>query len=200
MLSWYNRKYIYIYIYITGDLYRSGTSLTSALNNFVTNSSLSSTLSSYITNTSLTSSLSNLNTVNISNASWCRYQSINNSTSISIPATTSLLVLNCTYSGNVTVNFDQAISNYSQTGISVFFTGTSPSNWILNNTNGNILFYDASGEQYSYTNTYTMVYYAGFYLKVTFSGNNVTYYAANTPTSIVLPQSGCIVCDISNYN
>ena len=53
---------------------------------------------------------------------------------------TSLLVLNCTYSGNVTINFDQAISNYCQTGISVFFTGTSPSSWILNNTNGNILF------------------------------------------------------------
>ena len=31
----------------------------------------------------------------------------NNSTAISIPASTSLLVLNCTYSGNVTMNFDQ---------------------------------------------------------------------------------------------
>ena len=187
-------------IYITGDLYRSGTSLTSVLNNFVTNSSLSSTLSSYITNTSLTSSLSNLNTVNISNASWCRYQAINNSTAISIPASTSLLVLNCTYTGNVTINFDQPISNYCQAGISVFFTGTSPSSWILNNINGNILFYDASGEQYSYTNTYTMVYYAGFYLKFTFSNNNVTCYANNTPTNLMLPQSGCIVCDTSNYN
>ena len=55
-----------------------------------------------------------------------------------IPAPTSLLVLNCTYSCNVTINFDQAISNYCQTGISVFFTGTSPTSWILNNTNGNI--------------------------------------------------------------
>ena len=64
MLSWYNRKYIYIYIYITGDLYRSGTSLTSALNNFVTNTSLTSTLSSYVTNTSLTSSLSNYASLN----------------------------------------------------------------------------------------------------------------------------------------
>ena len=45
-----------------------------------------------------------------------------------------------------------------------------------------------------------MVYYAGFFLKFTFSGNNVTYYAANTPTSLILPQSGCIVCDTSNYN
>ena len=61
-------------------------------------------------------------------------------TAISIPASTSLLVLNCTYSGNVTINFDQSISNYCQSGISVFFTGTSPSSWILNNTNGNILF------------------------------------------------------------
>ena len=92
-------------------------------------------------------------------------------------------MLYCTYTGSVTINFDQAISNYCQAGISVFFTGTSPSSWILNNTNGNILFYDTSGEQYSYTNTYTMVYYAGFYLKFTFSGNNVTCYAANTPTN-----------------
>ena len=45
-----------------------------------------------------------------------------------------------------------------------------------------------------------MVYYAGFYLKFAFSGNNVTCYAANTPTSLMLPQSGCIVCDTSNYN
>ena len=45
-----------------------------------------------------------------------------------------------------------------------------------------------------------MVYYAGFYLKFTFSGNNVTCYAANTPTSLMLPQSGCIACDTSNYN
>ena len=45
-----------------------------------------------------------------------------------------------------------------------------------------------------------MVYYAGIYLKFTFSGNNVTYYAANTPTILKLPQSGCIVCDTSNYN
>ena len=138
-------------------------------------------MNSFVTNTSLTSTLSNLNAVNISNATWCRYQAINNSTAISIPASTSLLVLNCTYTGNVTINFDQAISNYCQSGISVFFTGTSPSNWILNSTSGNILFYDASGEQYSYTNTYTMVYYAGFYIKFTFSGNNVTWYAANTP-------------------
>ena len=45
-----------------------------------------------------------------------------------------------------------------------------------------------------------MVYYAGFYLKFTFSGNNVTCYAANTPTGLTLPQSGCVVCDTSNYN
>ena len=45
-----------------------------------------------------------------------------------------------------------------------------------------------------------MVYYAGFYLKFTFSGNNVTCYAANTAPSLILPQSGCIVCDTSNYN
>ena len=45
-----------------------------------------------------------------------------------------------------------------------------------------------------------MVYYAGFYLKFTFSGNNITCYAANIPTSLILPQSGCIVCDTSNYN
>ena len=45
-----------------------------------------------------------------------------------------------------------------------------------------------------------MVYYAGFYLKFTFSGNNVTCYAANSPTNLALPQSGCIVCDTSNYN
>ena len=44
-----------------------------------------------------------------------------------------------------------------------------------------------------------MVHYAGFYLKYTFSGN-VTCYAANTPTSLILPQFGCIVCDTSNYN
>ena len=49
-------------------------------------------------------------------------------------------------------------------------------------------------------NTYTTVYYAGFYLKFTLSGNNVTCYAANTPTNLMLPQSGCIVCDTSNYN
>ena len=110
------------------------------MNSFVTYTSLSSTLSSYITNTSLNTSLPNFNAVNISNATWCRYQALNNSTAISIPASTSLLVLNCTYTGNVTINFDQAISNYCQSGISVFFTGTSPSNWILNNTNGNILF------------------------------------------------------------
>ena len=61
-------------------------------------------------------------------------------------------------------------------------------------------FYDAPGEQYSYTNTYTMVYYAGFYSKFTFSGNNVTCYAPNTPTNLALPHSGCIVCDTSNYN
>ena len=45
-----------------------------------------------------------------------------------------------------------------------------------------------------------MVYYAGFYLKFTISGNNVTCYAANTPTSLTFPQYGCIVCDTSNYN
>ena len=45
-----------------------------------------------------------------------------------------------------------------------------------------------------------MVYYSGFYLKFTFSNNNVTCYAANTPTSSILPQNGCIVCDTSNYN
>ena len=45
-----------------------------------------------------------------------------------------------------------------------------------------------------------MVYYAGFYLKFTFSGNNGTCNAANTPTSLMLPQSDCIVCDPSNYN
>ena len=45
-----------------------------------------------------------------------------------------------------------------------------------------------------------MVYYAGFYFKFTFSGNNVTCYAANTPTSLFIPQSGCMVCDTSNYN
>ena len=45
-----------------------------------------------------------------------------------------------------------------------------------------------------------MVYYAGFYLKFTFSGNNVTCYAANTPTSLILPQTGCTVGDTSNYN
>ena len=45
-----------------------------------------------------------------------------------------------------------------------------------------------------------MVFYAGFYLKFTFSGNNVTCYAANTRTILILPQSGCIVCDTSNYN
>ena len=90
--------------YITGDLYRSGLSLTSTL--------------------------SNLYTVNMSNATWCRYQAINNSTAISIPASTSLLVLNCTNTGSVTINFDQAISNYCQSGISVFFTGTSPTSWI----------------------------------------------------------------------
>ena len=42
-----------------------------------------------------------------------------------------------------------------------------------------------------------MVYYAGFYLKFTFSGNNVTCYAA---TSLTLPQPGCIVCHTSDYN
>ena len=133
--------------------------------------------------------------MNVSNASWCRYQAINNSTAISIPASTSLLVINCAYTGNVTINFDQSISNYCQSGKSVFFTGTSPASWILNNTEGNILFYDAYGEQYSYTNTYTVVYYAGFNLKFTFSGNNITCYAATTPTSLNLPQSGCVVCD-----
>ena len=37
-------------------------------------------------------------------------------------------------------------------------------------------------------------------MKFTFSGNNVTCYAANTPTSLIIPQSGCVVCDTSNYN
>ena len=45
-----------------------------------------------------------------------------------------------------------------------------------------------------------MVYHAGFYLKFKFSGNNVTCYAANAPTCLMLPQSGFIVCDTSNYN
>ena len=36
-----------IYIYITGDLYRSGINLSSALNNFVTNTSITSSLSNY---------------------------------------------------------------------------------------------------------------------------------------------------------
>ena len=43
---------------ITGNLCRSGTSLTSALNNFVVNSTSNTTLSTYITITSLTSSMS----------------------------------------------------------------------------------------------------------------------------------------------
>ena len=45
-----------------------------------------------------------------------------------------------------------------------------------------------------------MIHYAGFYLKFTFSGNNVPCYTANTPSSLILPQSGCIACDTSNYN
>ena len=45
-------------VYINGVLYRSGTSLTSLLSNYISSSSLTSTLSSYITNTSLTSTLS----------------------------------------------------------------------------------------------------------------------------------------------
>ena len=93
MLSWYNRKYGYI----TGELCRSGISLTSNL------------ASNYVSNSSLSNTISNLNTVNVSNASWCRYQAINISTAISIPASTSLLVLNCTYTCNVTINFNQAI-------------------------------------------------------------------------------------------
>ena len=44
-----------------------------------------------------------------------------------------------------------------------------------------------------------MIFYAGFYSKFTFSGNNVTCCAANTPTSVVLPKYGCVVCDTSNY-
>ena len=58
---------------------------------------------------------------------------------MSIPASTSLLVLNYTYSGNVAINFDQAISNYYQSGISIFFTGTNPTSWIPNNTNGKMM-------------------------------------------------------------
>ena len=115
--------------------------------------------------------------MNVSNASWCRYQAINNSTAI--PASTSLLVLNCTYTGNVTINFNQAISNYCQSGISVFFTGTSPASWILNNTNGNILFMMHLENNIHTRIHIQMVYYAGFYLKLTFSGNNVTSYAHN---------------------
>ena len=98
----------------------------------------SNAASNYVSNTSLSNTTSNLNNVNISKASWCRYQAINNSTAISIPASTSLLVLNSTCIGNVTINFDQVISNYCQSGISVFFTGTSPTSWMLNNANGNI--------------------------------------------------------------
>ena len=105
------------------------------MTNYTTSSNLAS---NYVSNT-ISNTISNLNTVNVSNASWCRYQAINNSTTISIPASTSLLVLNCTYTGNVTINFNQAISNYCQSGLSVF-SGTSPSSWILNNTNGNIFF------------------------------------------------------------
>ena len=105
-------------------------SITNSLTNYATSSNLAS---NYLSNTSLSNTISNLNTVNTSNASWCRYQAINNSTAISIPPSTSLLVLNCAYSGNVTINFDQSISNYCQSGISLFFTGTSPSSWILNN-------------------------------------------------------------------
>ena len=115
----------------------TNTLISNALNNYTTTSNLAS---NYVTNSNLSSTLSNLNAVNITNASWCRYQAINNNTAISIPALTSLLVLNSTYTGSITINFDQAISNYCQSGISVFFTGTSPSSWILNNTNGNILF------------------------------------------------------------
>ena len=111
--------------------------ITKSLTNYTTSSNLAS---NYVSNTRLSNTKSNINTVNVSNASWCRYQAINNSTAISIPASTSLLVLNCTYTGNVTINFNPAISNYCQSGISVFFTGTSRASRILNNTNGNILF------------------------------------------------------------
>ena len=44
-----------------------------------------------------------------------------------------------------------------------------------------------------------MVFYAGFYLKFTFSGKNVTCYTAITPTNVVLPKHCCIICDSSNY-
>ena len=57
---------------------------------------------------------SNLNTVNISNAPWRRYQAIKNGTAISIPASTSFLALNCTYTGNATITSDEAISDYYQ--------------------------------------------------------------------------------------
>ena len=92
----------------------SGYSTTNQVNSLITNSLTNYTTSSnlasnYVSNTSLSNTISNLNTVNVSNASWCRYQAINNSVAISIPASTSLLVLNCTYSGNVTINFYQAI-------------------------------------------------------------------------------------------
>ena len=131
----------------------SGYSTTNQLNSLITNSltiytTSSNLASNYVSNTSLSNTISNLNTVNVTNASWCRYQAINNSTSISIPASTSLLVLNCTYTGDVTITFNQAISNYCQSGISVFFTGTSPACWMLTNTNENILLYDQTLEQY----------------------------------------------------
>ena len=45
-----------------------------------------------------------------------------------------------------------------------------------------------------------MVYYAGFYLKFTFTNNNVTCYAANTPTNLALLNQVAFVCDTSNYN
>ena len=87
------------------------------MTNYATSSNLASNC---VANTSLSKTISNLNTVNVSNASWGRYQAINNSTAITIPSSTSLLVLNCTYTGNVTLNFNHTISNYCQIGISVF--------------------------------------------------------------------------------
>ena len=76
--------------------------IANALTNYTTSSNV---VSNYVSNTSLSNTISSLNSVNISNASWCRYQAINNSTAISTPASTSLLVLNCTYTGDVTINF-----------------------------------------------------------------------------------------------
>ena len=75
--------------------YRTTNQVNSLITNSLTNYTTSSNLASnYVSNPSLSNTISNLNTVSVSNASWCRYQAINNSTAISIPASTSLLVLN----------------------------------------------------------------------------------------------------------